>query len=167
PPTAADRSRLTDPDAVLPAGWQRAADRAVTTIGERDGLHILVAEESTAYQWRTAATLTEPGFDTDRWIGQSCMTGSGRYAAVVYAPRVFANRAGAVNAGGFVAIVDLAGGTVTKLAQRASLAYYNPGCGGGDEVALSTLRDGATTTTTVAVVDARTGAVTREITTGG
>ena len=62
-----------------------------TTTGDSTGLHLLVAQARTGYAWRTAATLWEPGFETDRWVGNVCITGSGQRAAVVYAPRQFTN----------------------------------------------------------------------------
>jgi hypothetical protein len=161
PPT--DPSRLANPAAVLPADWQRTGDRIVTTVGDRDGLHVLVAEESTGYHWRIVATLAEPGADTDQWIGQACLTGSGARAVVVYAPRQFTNHGAAMEAGAFVAIVDTAAAAVRKLPQRVSLAYFNPGCGSGEEVALTSV----TERTTVDLVDTRDGAVTRRFSTSG
>jgi hypothetical protein len=131
--------RVVDPDRRLGKGWRKSTDRAVTTSGDALGLHILVADEAQAYTWRTAATLTEPGFDTDQWIGQACVTGSGRRAVVVYAPRSFTNRELLMQRGGFAAVVDLKSGAVTKLAERVSLAYHNPGCGAGEKVVLSRL----------------------------
>jgi hypothetical protein len=41
-------------------------DRAVTVASDATGLHVLVADEATHYAWRTAATLSEPGADTDQ-----------------------------------------------------------------------------------------------------
>ncbi|MFT7835249.1 GDSL-type esterase/lipase family protein [Saccharothrix sp. BKS2] len=125
----------TDParrDRVLGAGWQRSTDRAWTTSGDGDGFHVLVADASTGYTWRTAATLSEPGFEADQWIGNACVTGSGKRAVVVYAPRIFTNRDQLAGRGGFGATVDLDTGAVTKLPVRSSLAYFNPGCGAGE-----------------------------------
>ncbi|MET7468478.1 SGNH/GDSL hydrolase family protein [Micromonospora sp. NPDC005686] len=136
---AAHPDRVRDPDARLGSGWRRSADRAVTTSSDATGLHVLVADESQAYAWRTAATLAEPGFDTDQWIGQACVTGSGRRAVVVYAPRTFTNKDVLMQRGGFAAVVDLKTGAVTKLPERVSLAYHNPGCGAGEDVVLSRL----------------------------
>ena len=139
--------------AAPPARSMDSSDRAVTTSGDKDGLHILVADQSGGYAWRTAATLSEPGFDTTQWIGDACVTGSGRRAVVVYAPRELTNTDRGRDAGGFVAVVDLGTGAVRKLAQRSSLAYFNPGCGAGEDVAVST--SGAATAITV--FDAATG----------
>src|SRR5262249_24445837 len=150
-------SKITDPDRLLPKGWQAAKDRAVTTAGDITGLHVLVADESTGYAWRTAATLADNTFDADQWIGNACVTGSGRKAVVVYAPRNCTNIPDAMARGGFVAIVDLTSGAVRKLAVRSTLAYYSPGCGTGDAVAVSSLSDKGTTA--LSLVDAATGAV--------
>lgn len=139
PRPPADPDRVRDPDRRLGTAWRRSADRAVTTSGDATGLHLLVADEAQAYAWRTAATLAEPGFDTDQWIGQACVTGSGRRAVVVYAPRTFTNRELLMQRGGFAAVVDLKTGAVTKLPERVSLAYHNPGCGRGEKAVLSRL----------------------------
>nr|WP_166640448.1 hypothetical protein [Amycolatopsis sp. SID8362] len=150
-------AKPASPGAVLPGeraqvlgeGWRDSADRAVTTIGDSAGFHVLVADARTGYAWRTAASLSEPGFDTDTWIGNLCVTASGDRAVVVYAPRTFTNKAVLADRGGFTAIVDLAGGAVRKLAVQTSLAYFNPGCGptesavltqgGGEDVAATRL----------------------------
>src|SRR5262245_5812867 len=64
-----DPDRVTDPDRTLGKSWRSSADRAVTTVGDETGLHVLVADERDAYAWRDVATLAEPAFQTDRWIG--------------------------------------------------------------------------------------------------
>ncbi|WHT19450.1 SGNH/GDSL hydrolase family protein [Crossiella sp. CA-258035] len=122
---------------LLGGGWQQSADRAWTLAGDADGLHIMVAEARAGYAWRTAASLSEPGFDTDRWLGNGCVTSSGRRLVVVYAPRAFTNKAELFDRGGFTAIVDLESGQVRKLPLLASLAYYNPGCGAGETAVLT------------------------------
>ena len=55
-PSDPDHSKLADPAATLPAGWQRAKDRVMATLSDVDGLHVLVADEKDGYAWRTAAT---------------------------------------------------------------------------------------------------------------
>ncbi|MEV0623503.1 SGNH/GDSL hydrolase family protein [Nonomuraea sp. NPDC050404] len=124
-------------DEMMGDGWQASKDMAWTTSGDAEGLHLLVAEARTGYAWRTAATLTVPGFETDRWIGNVCLTGSGRRAVVVYAPREFTNREELFQRGGFAAVVDLAKGSVRRLDVGVSLAYHNPGCGADERVVLS------------------------------
>ncbi|MEY9932481.1 hypothetical protein ABH926_007132 [Catenulispora sp. GP43] len=163
PSAGAPSAKLSDPDTVLAKGWQTSGDRAVTTSGDADGFHVLVADASAGYQWRTAATLSEPGFDTDQWIGQSCLTASGKRAVVVYAPRQFTNLGPVLDSGAFVATVDLTTGQVTKLPFTASLAYYDPGCGTGELATLSaTSTKNGRTVSTVRVLDTATGKVVRQ-----
>jgi hypothetical protein len=119
-------------DRVLPAGWRSSTDMAWTTSGDATGFHVLIAEARTGYTWRTAATLAEPWIETDQWVGNVCVTGSGQRAVVVYAPRHFTNRAHLFDRAAFAAVVDLVSGAVTKLDVSVSLAYYNPGCGVGE-----------------------------------
>ncbi|NUR25916.1 MAG: hypothetical protein HOV83_08735, partial [Catenulispora sp.] len=163
PAVRADAARLADPAAVLAAGWQTSPDRAVTTSGDADGFHVLVADSASGYRWHTAATLAEPGFDTDKWIGQSCVTASGRHAVVVYSPRSFTNLGAVFDQGAFVATVDLATGAVAKLPFTGSLAYYDPGCGSGEQATISSLStQNGKTVSTVRLIDAATGAVVRK-----
>jgi hypothetical protein len=139
PSPGPDRASVAPPDRArtLGPGWQTSSDRAVTTDGDSTGLHVLVADARDGYAWRTAATLTEPGTTADQWIGQSCVTGSGQRAVVVYAPRQLVNKETGFRQGGLVAVVDLATGAVQKLPIHASLAYYNPGCGADETAAIT------------------------------
>lgn len=140
PPAADSKPSFVPPkdrSAALGSAYQTSSDRAWTTTGDADGLHLLVADEKSGYTWRTAATLSEPGFDTDAWIGNACVTASGKRAVVVYAPRTFTNTATLFSRGGFTAVVDLDTGAVHKLTVQASLAYYNPGCGSGESAVLT------------------------------
>ncbi|MFD3503548.1 hypothetical protein [Streptomyces sp. NPDC058678] len=155
--------RVTDTSR-LPSGWRQSDDRIVTYDGDGTGLHVLVADAAHAYAWRTAATLSEPGIDTDQWIGQSCVTASGDRAVVVYAPRQVINDQQGFQQGAFAAVVDLADGTVTKLPQLVSLAYFNPGCGDGEQAVLSRPQGEGTQLLTV---DARQGKLTRQQTVPG
>lgn len=142
---SADPSSPADPstvapairDRTLPTGWRSSADMAWTTSGDPVGFHVLAADARSGYTWRTVATLAEPGFDTDRWIGNACLTGSGRRAVVVYAPRQFTNRPQLFDRGAFAAVVDLQTGSVRKLGVGSTLAYFNPGCGAGETAVLT------------------------------
>ncbi|WP_203782719.1 hypothetical protein [Paractinoplanes rishiriensis] len=133
----ADRVPPADRDKLLAQGWRTSADRVWTTSGDANGFHVLTATASSGYTWETAASLSEPGFDTDRWIGNACVTGSGRRLVVVYAPRTFTNKAHLFDRGGFTAVVDLKTHQVTKLPVQSSLAYFNPGCGAGETAVIS------------------------------
>ncbi|MFG2723791.1 hypothetical protein [Streptomyces canus] len=160
-PTPGDRVTNTSQ---LPSGWQKSGDRIVTYDGDGTGLHVLVADAADAYTWHTAATLSEPGIDTDQWIGQTCVTGSGDRAVVVYAPRQAVNDQQGFQQGAFAAVVDLADGTVTKLPELVSLAYFNPGCGDGEQAVLTRPEGNGTQLLTV---DARKGELVRQQTVAG
>lgn len=122
---------------VLGEGWESSGDRAWTTTGDAAGFHLLVADAREGYAWRTAATLAEPGFEADSWIGNACVTGSGKWAVVVYAPRTFTNEPALMARGAFTAVVGLDSGEVRKLPVKSSLSYYNPGCGVADTAVLT------------------------------
>lgn len=160
PPARPRPSRLTSPGKTLPRGWQTSADRAVTVAGDAAGLHVLAASEQSGYAWRTVTTLGAPQVQTSEWIGQACVTGSGRRAVVVYAPREVTNLAGQQGRLARGAIVDLDTDEVTPLGGGFSMAYFDPGCGTGEQVALTRggWGDGpGEATTTVAVVNAASG----------
>lgn len=170
PPPGAPEVAPADPatvdprlrDDVLPAGWRTSRDLAWTTDGDSTGFHLLVADAASGYTWRTAATLAEPWLETDRWIGNACLTESGTKAVVVYAPRHFTNRAHLFDRGAFAAVVDLVSGAVTKLDVTVSLAYYDPGCGAGETAVLT--QSGAVDLgrTRLHVVDTTTATVVRQ-----
>ncbi|GAA0393582.1 hypothetical protein GCM10009530_51220 [Microbispora corallina] len=122
---------------MLPKDWRTSGDLAWTTNGDANGFHLLAADASSGYTWRTVATLAEPGLETDRWIGNACLTASGRRAVVVYAPRAFTNKAELARRGAFTAVVDMRSGAVTKLPFTTSLSYFNPGCGTGESAVLT------------------------------
>ncbi|WP_240661320.1 MULTISPECIES: GDSL-type esterase/lipase family protein [unclassified Streptomyces] len=128
-----------DRAAILGEDYEDTADRAVTTSGDGSGFHVLAAKAKQGYAFETVATLREDGFASDTWIGNHCVTASGKYAAVAYAPRMFTNKPELMVRGAFTAIVNLDSGKVTKLPFSASLAYFSPGCGTGDEVVFSQL----------------------------
>jgi len=149
-----------DRTSVLGSHWQSSTDRAWTTTGDVEGFHLLVADAKAGYAWRNAATLREPGFDADQWIGNACVTGSGKRAVVVYAPRTFTNRTELFARGGFTAVVNLDTGEVRKLPLQASLAYYNPGCGVGETAVLTQSGDETVPGTRLVQVDAAKATVT-------
>lgn len=148
---------VADRDEVLGADWKESADRAWTTSSDAEGFHLLVADARKGYAWRTAATLNEPGFEADMWIGNACVTGSGKRAVVAYAPRTFTNKAQLMNRGAFTAVVDLTSGAVTKLTVQASLAYFSPGCGTGETAVVSRFSDEDVNTTQLVTIDAAQG----------
>jgi hypothetical protein len=118
-------------DALLGSEWQSSDDKIWTAIGDQAGYRILSASQSEGYAWHNVATLTVPGIETDRWIGNFCVTGDKSTMAVVYGPRNFTNHEDLFNRGAFGSLVDLASGAVTHLEPGFSLASFNPGCGSG------------------------------------
>ncbi|MCX4984470.1 SGNH/GDSL hydrolase family protein [Streptomyces sp. NBC_00572] len=134
-----DRVPAADRAKTIGSGYRTSKDRAWTTSGDAQGFHVLVADAKDGYAWKTAATLYEPGFDADAWIGNACLTRSGKRAVVAYAPRTFTNKPELMARGAFTAVVDLTTGKVTKLASTASLAYFSPGCGTGEKAVLTQL----------------------------
>jgi hypothetical protein len=146
-----------DRDRLLGQGWRSSQNRAWSLIGSSAGLYVLTANESEGYRWRVRATLAETGFDADQWIGNGCVTGSGRYLVVVYAPRAFTNDPVAFDRAGFSAVVDLSSGKVRKLSTTATLAYSNPSCGTADTAVLTQFEHKSSIRTRLMSVDAATG----------
>ncbi|MDI3101943.1 SGNH/GDSL hydrolase family protein [Streptomyces sp. AN-3] len=154
---------------VLGSDFGSSSDRAFTTSGDGTAFHLLVADEKMGYEWKTAASLAEPGFETDTWIGNACVTGSGNYAAVAYAPRTFTNEPELLTRGAFTAVVDLRSGKITKLPLQATLGYFSPGCGTGDDAIFTALTDDASekNQTRLQTVDAKTGRLKQKQTVAG
>ncbi|MEV0639413.1 SGNH/GDSL hydrolase family protein [Streptomyces sp. NPDC050619] len=139
----------TAPDRTLGSGWKTSSDRAVTLAADTDGVHLLVADSRTAYTWKDAAVLSEPGTQTDMWIGNECVMDHS-HAAVAYAPRGFTNHEDLMERGAFTAVVDLDSGHVTKLPFTASLAYFSPSCNPAlHEASFTALKDDKTRLVTV------------------
>ncbi|MEV3854948.1 SGNH/GDSL hydrolase family protein [Streptomyces sp. NPDC050095] len=153
----------------LGSDFSTSSDRAFTTSGDGTGFHLLVADEKKGYAWTSAASLSEPGFETDTWIGNACVTESGSYAAVAYAPRTFTNKPELMTRGAFTAVVDLRSGKITKLPLQATLGYFSPGCGKGDDAVFTALTDDTSkkNQTRLQVVDAATGRLQQKQTVAG
>lgn len=171
-PPGSQRSRLPNPGKVLPSGWARSADKAVTLQGDAAGLHVLVADEKSGYTWRTVATLGDAAVETSQWIGQGCVTGSGSYMVVVYAPQQVTNMAGEMGVLGRAAVVNLDTGAVRQLGGGFSVAYFDPGCGVGPDAVLTRGGWGGDSpalpaATQLEMVNAATGAITENVTVPG
>lgn len=164
-----DRIAPADRPGVLGDGYRSSEDRAWTTSGDAAGFHVLVADAADGYRWRTAATLAEPGFEADAWIGNACVTESGDRAVVAYAPRTFTNDPELMSRGAFTAVVHLRTGEVTKLPVQASLAYFSPGCGAGERAVLAQFADEsmAENSTRLIAVDAAAGRTAEPLTLDG
>lgn len=128
-------------DETLGSSWASSGDRVWTLAGDISGLQVMVADAAQGYAWRTVASLSQPGVDTDRWVGNGCATESGERLVVAYAPRSFTNDPELFRQGAWTAVVDLRNGSVTELAVRGSLEYFTPSCG-HDERAVVTISGG-------------------------
>ncbi|AWK08550.1 NocE [Streptomyces spongiicola] len=166
-PASSPAVREPQRQSLLGAGWQDSADRAWTTSSDAQGFHILVADKREGYGWKTAASLSEPGFEADAWIGNACVTASGNRAVVVYAPRTFTNEPKLMARGAFTAVVELETGKVTKLPLQASLAYYNPGCGVAEKAVLTQAGGEDKAATRLFILDVATGKLSPPIETKG
>jgi len=155
----AAQSAIPNPDSTLGPGWKTSSDVIVTGVGDTTGFHVIVAKEKDAFAWSTLATLNAGMSETGAWTGYLCVTGSGRYAMVVYAPAIAANRPAALSAGAFAATVNLATGRATRIAARVQLAYFNPSCGPGDRVLLTRAIGPDQQRTDLLSVDAATGRI--------
>jgi hypothetical protein len=176
--TTQKQSKLSLKPSVIPAkdragllgeDYKESADTAVTATGDGTGFHLLAGKEKDGYRLRTIASLFEDGFAADTWIGNHCVTESGKYAAVSYAPRMFTNKPELMVRGAFTAVVDLESGKVTKLPFQSSLAYFSPGCGQGDKAVFTQLtHDGdEKQQTRLITVDAATGKKAEPVTLAG
>ncbi|MEU9362573.1 hypothetical protein AB0D35_31455 [Streptomyces sp. NPDC048301] len=158
------------PGEQLGSGYTSSPDSIVQATGDAEGLHILAAKESDGFSFYEIARLNRKELsDVGPWTGYVCTTGSGNYAAAVYAPSAWSNEPGAYSAGAFAAVIRLSDGKVTEVPDRVQLAYFTPGCGTGDEVAFtsSSATDTSAGSTTVMSVDAATGSVTSRRTVKG
>ncbi|MEU2509575.1 GDSL-type esterase/lipase family protein [Streptomyces sp. NPDC007863] len=164
-----DRIPASQRSSVLGDDYTTSPDLAWDTSSDAAGFHLLVADEKSGYAWRTAASLSEPGIETDMWIGNACLADAG-HAVVTYAPRTFTNEPRLMARGAFAATVDLTTGKVTKLGHTASLAYFSPGCGADGRAVLSQFSDETTSKkneTRLIPVDVRTGKVGKPLTLAG
>lgn len=171
PAAAESTSRLfSTPSTDLGADYTSSTDAIVQATGDAEGLHILAARESDGFSFYEIARLNRKELsDVGPWTGYVCTTGSGNYAAAVYAPSVWSNKAGAYASGAFAAVIRLSDGKVTEVPDRVQLAYFTPGCGAGDEVAFtsSSATDTSVGSTTVISADAASGSVSSRRTVDG
>ena len=118
-----DRTSEIGPD------WKQSDDVAWAVTGDSTALHVMVGLASSGYAWKEVAALSVDGLETDRWVGNACLSSDSQTIAVVYGPRAFTNDQGAMSRGGFAAVVEIATGMVHHLEGGYSLAYFNPTCG--------------------------------------
>jgi len=153
-------SAVTTVAATLPAqspSITHGADVLVSgrsTLGQYD---LYVASRSSDWHWKAIAALASPN-PSDFAIGQQCVTGDGKYAVVVTAPRSATNDPATMDSGGLGYAVNLLTGRVSLLAGELSLAYFDPGCGIAEQYAVTGYSGGNESRTTVTVGDLASGA---------
>ncbi|HWS36486.1 MAG TPA: hypothetical protein VN408_27590 [Actinoplanes sp.] len=127
---------VADPDRALGDDWRTSSDITVTGAGDTEGYHLYIAREKDAFAWSTLATLKSTEMNGAPWGGSVCVTGSGRYAVAVFAPKIAANKPAALQAGALAAVVDTGTGEAVHVATGVQYSYYNPACGPGDRALL-------------------------------
>jgi hypothetical protein len=163
PKSTSDRQApITDPDHALGKNWRDSSDTIVTGAGDTDGYHLYIAHEKDAFAWRTLATLTSSDLDFGPWGGAVCVTGSGKYAVAVFAPKKAANDPKLALSGALAAVVNTTTGKIARVATGVQYAYFNPGCGPDDRVLLTRAAgDDRGQNTDLLTVDAAAGKVVR------
>ena len=140
----------------------RAASRTAFESGDSDLVvsgqadigryDLFVARRTAHWTWRPLAAIPTANPD-DLAIGQQCVTGDARYAIVVVAPRSATNDPRLMDAGGVAYAVALDSGQMTLLARGVTLAYFDPGCGVGEQYALTSYLGGDEADSRVVVGD--------------
>jgi len=160
-----DGVATADRNDLLGTGWAKSTDVAYTVMNGSDGLTVLRGDEKKGYAWTAVASIPVPDVETDLWIENHCITATGSYMVVVYGPRSITNDSAQFGGAARAAIVTLATGAVRSLGSGYSMSYFNPGCGAGNNVAITRYADDSSTL--VAVVDASTGAVASKVAAAG
>ncbi|MBE3016084.1 hypothetical protein IL992_44100 [Microbispora sp. NEAU-D428] len=161
-PVAAEAALSSPIPAEKDPGASRAdpgADTAVTATADTAGYHLFIGEAGGG--WKPLASLRPGGYGDEAWTGEHCRTGDGRFVVAVIAPWHTANSEAGMNQGGLAYAVDVRTGAVRPLGSGVSLAYFNPGCGTGHEVALTSYLGAGQRPTRITVVDAGTGKAVR------
>jgi hypothetical protein len=135
-------------------------DEVVAGVGQPDGYYLFVARSAHGWSWEPVALLDPGGENDQTWIGNTCVTGDGQTAVAVIAPWSASNSPVGIERGGIAYAVNLSTGRTRVLAAGVSMAYFNPGCGAGHDVALTSYLGDAEQTTQVRSVNVLTGAVT-------
>jgi hypothetical protein len=136
-PAGAGQAPVAAPDKALGGNWKSSSDVVVTGAGDADGYHLYIAREKNAFGWQTLATLRSESIDVGPWGGSVCVTGSGKYAVAVFAPKKAANDPNLMMAGALAAVVDTSTGAATTVATGLQFSYFNPSCGPDDRVLLT------------------------------
>lgn len=161
--TSVSRSHA-QPQPAFPAG---SADEIVAGVGSADGYRIFVARSTDHWSWEPVALLDPGGQSDQTWVGTICLTGDGMTATAVIAPWSTINSPAGLEHGGIAYAVNVVTGQARVLATATSMAYFDPGCGEGSDVALTTYLGDSEQTTRVQLIDAATGKVKNTVTLSG
>src|SRR5450631_1807621 len=117
---------------VVPRG-----DEIITASADTGGYHLFAASAGGSWRWQPLATLQPAGYHGERWIGEQCLTGDGRYVVAVVAPWSAQNSAAGMAAGGIAYVIDAHTGRVRPLASGVAVTYFDPGSGVAASAALA------------------------------
>ncbi len=134
-------------------------DVALAGFGDDAGYHVEVAREADGFVWRTAAVVKPQDAQVPSWAGYQCVSGDGKYAAVVVLAASSVNLSAARDRGGFAYSVELTTGRVMPVASGVGLKYFSPGCGAVDTAVFTTSLGADEQTTGVVSADLSTGKV--------
>jgi hypothetical protein len=116
--------------------WWKGTDVLVTGRGDTHGYTVYVSLERERYSPRPVALITPSGYDSDDWLGYTCLTGGRRYAVATLLPRWAVNRPDLRDRGALAYSVDITSGRVVPLANEVAFKYHATNCGQGNSVAL-------------------------------
>lgn len=105
--------------------------------------------------------LRPAGLDVQSWTGYQCLSGDGRYAAVVVEPTAAVTSEAARDRGAFAYSVELPSGRVRPVASGVGLKYFSPGCGTGDTAVFTVNLGSNDEATELVVASLASGRVTR------
>jgi RHS repeat-associated protein len=114
-----------------------SADIAVDGVGETDGYHLRIAQESAGFVWRDLAVIKPANLDEENWYGYQCLSSDGKYVAVAILPGSLENDAVGRLGGGFAYGVEVSTGKVTALASGVGSMYFSPSCSTDDTAVFS------------------------------
>ena len=146
---------------------QAKQDIVVNGWGDHDGYHVAFGSASNGYAWSQVAVLDPDGIDDSSWTGYQCVSGDGRYAAVVVLPASAANTPSLREHGAFAYSISIATGTVRPIATGVSSTYFDPGCGTGDSAVFTAALGENEQTTQVIRADLATGRVEQQVRVNG
>jgi RHS repeat-associated protein len=133
---AASSSRLSpitpNKMADFPGATARSDDLAVSGVGDTDGYHIRIAEESAGFIWTDIAVIKPANLDESDWYGYQCLSDDGKYVAVAILPGDSENVDAQRVAGAYAYSVNVTSHVVTPLATGEGSFYFSPSCSTDD-----------------------------------